>query len=382
MDYVKLGADRIWYGPQALNAFSDLAGQRVFLVECGDINLQLGFRDTVTNILDRIGCPWEVFNQVEPEPCFDTIARGAHQLRRFAPDWIIGFGGGSAMDAAKAMWVFYENAVDSCAQLQENGGIRQLGNKAHLMCIPTSSGTGSEMTKAAIIKDNRTHRKYPIVDPQGRLIPSVAVLYPPFTATMPPDVTAACGMDAVTHAVEAFVSKSANHFSDAMAEGAFRLAVNNLARACAQGTAMDARQAMLEAACMAGCAFTNSSLGLAHAVAHAIGGYTSLPHGLINAVVLPQTVEFNSALPDTAAKYRALAGSVGADDLVGFLMALNKEIGIPASLREPMGGLEWTQETWDALIQAALDDVNLLGNPRQVDRAQMRVLMERVYAGV
>lgn len=382
MGYVKLGADRIWFGPQALDALSGLAGQRVFLVECGDINLQFGFRGTVTDILDRVGCPWEVFDQVEPEPCFDTIARGARQLRRFAPGWIIGFGGGSAMDAAKAMWVFYENDVDSYAQLQENGGIRQLGRKARLMCIPTSSGTGSEMTKAAIIKDNRTHRKYPIVDFQGRLIPSAAVLYPPFTATMPPKVTAACGMDAVTHAVEAFVSKSANHFSDAMAEGAFRLAVNNLAKACGQGADMEARQAMLEAACMAGCAFTNSSLGLAHAAAHAIGGYTQLPHGLINAVILPQTVEFNSALPGTAAKYRALAKSVGAGNLTDFLLTLNREIGIPGSLREVMGGLEWTQETWDALVQAALDDVNLRGNPREVDRVQMRTLMERVYAGV
>lgn len=381
MNCVKLGADRIWFGPQALEAISGLAGQRVFLVECGDINLQFGFRSAVTDILERNGCPWEVFDQVEPEPCFDTIARGIEALRRFAPDWIIGFGGGSAMDAAKAMWVFYENDVSSYAEFQEKGGIRRLGEKARLMCIPTSSGTGSEMTKAAIIKDSRTHHKYPIVDLQGRLIPSAAVLYPPFTATMPPKITAACGMDAVTHAVEAYVSRSANHFSDVLAEGAFRLAAKNLVRACRQGGDLEARQAMLEASCMAGCAFTNSSLGIAHAAAHAIGGYTGLPHGLINAIILPQTVEFNGEDPDTAAKYRALAASVGAANLADYLRELNRQVGIPGSLKEVLEGREWTRETWNDLVQAALEDVNLRGNPRQADSSQMKSLLERMYAG-
>ena len=381
MSYVKLGADKIWFGSKALDALDDLASKRVFIVECGEINLQVGFRKIVTDILERNGCQWEVFAEVEPEPCFDTIEKGAAAISRFSPDWIVGFGGGSAMDAAKAMWVFYENDVCSYKELCEIGGIRHMGEKAKLMCIPTSSGTGSEVTKAAIIKDSRTHHKYPIVDLQARLIPSVAVLYPAFTVSMPPTITAACGMDVVTHAVESFVSKSANNFSDVMAEGAFRLAVENISRACEHGDDLNAREAMLEASCMAGSAFTNSGLGISHAVAHAIGGYTGLPHGLINAVILPEVIIFNAKDNSTAKKYRKLARDIGTDDLAAFIRMLNARIGIPSSLNEVMNGKEWTTKEWDDMVQAALDDVNLRNNPREADAEQMSELITRMYVG-
>lgn len=381
MGRIKLGADQIYIGSDALEALSGLRGKRAFIVESGTFNQQAGFQKMVTDRLEKAGMEWEAFTEVEPEPCFDTIVKGARRLRALQPEWIIGFGGGSAMDAAKVMWAFYENEADSYEEFRENGGIQCLGEKARLICIPTSSGTGSEVTKAAVIKDSKTHIKYPIADMQWRLVPDIAILYPPFTYTMPADFTASCGMDAVTHAVEAWVSRSANAFSSAMAAGAFRLAVKNILTACASPENEEAREAMLEASCMAGIAFTNSSLGIAHAVSHAYGGLTGLPHGLINAVILPYVIRYNSEQEKTREKYRELAQMAGTESLVDFIKDLNRKMAVPKFLAAIPGTPAISAEQWDEITAAALADVNLKGNPRETSLDEMKELILQMYQG-
>lgn len=381
MGRIKLGADQIYIGGDALEVLSGLQGKKAFIVESGTFNRQAGFEKMVADRLEQAGIEWEAFTEVEPEPCFDTIVKGARRLREFQPEWIIGFGGGSAMDAAKVMWAFYENGADSYEEFRQNEGIRCLGEKARLICIPTSSGTGSEVTKAAVIKDSKTHVKYPIADMQWRLVPDIAILYPPFTCTMPADFTAACGMDAVTHAVEAWVSRSANAFSNAMAAGAFRLAAGSILTACASPEDGAAREAMLEASCMAGIAFTNSSLGIAHAVSHAYGGFTGLPHGLINAVILPYVIRYNSGQEQTKAKYQELAQMAGAENLEDFIKDLNLQMAIPRFLAAIPGTPAVSAEEWDEITEAALADVNLKGNPRETGRAEMKELILQMYQG-
>ena len=381
MGEIKLGAGQICIGENALSSLSDLKGTRAFLVESGPFNEKAGFQKMVTDLLEQAGMRWESFTQVEPEPCFATISKGVQKLRQFQPQWIIGFGGGSAMDAAKAMWVFYENDVDSYEELIKHGGIRRLREKARLICIPTSSGTGSEVTKAAVIKDSRSHIKYPIADMQRRLIPDIAILYPPFTYTMPERLTASCGMDAITHAVEAWVSTTANAFSDAMAAGAFRLAAQNILEACFCPGSEKARRAMLEASCMAGIAFTNSSLGIAHAVSHAYGGVTGLPHGLINAVILPYVIAYNAEQKETLEKYKELERLAGTCGLADFIKNLNKKMDIPSCLAEIKGAPYISGSQWDEITDAALADVNLKGNPRKTEKKEMKALILRMYQG-
>ena len=217
---IKLGCGHMHCGENAVRTLADLPAQRkrAYIVMSGTIQQDLGQLKMVTDVLEGAGFTWKGYTDVEPEPSFQTVLRGAADMAAFEPDWVIGFGGGSAMDAAKAMWVFYENPeYRELEDVMPPNEIKNLREKAQLCCIPTSAGTGSEATRAALIKDTVKKKKYSIRCMRGRLVPDVAVLDPIFTTTMPKSLTAASGMDALTHAIESYVTPIANPYSDAMA---------------------------------------------------------------------------------------------------------------------------------------------------------------------
>ena len=231
---IKLGCEKMYWGKNAVQQLKTLNGprKRAFIVMSGDILMEVGSYKKVTDILEEAGFEYEAYTEVEPEPSFQTILKGAEKMKAFEPDWIIGFGGGSAMDAAKAMWVFYENP--SYKTLDETippNTIENLRVKAKVCCITTSAGTGSEATRAALIKDIEQKKKYSVRDMNGRLVPDVAVLDPEFTATMPKSLTAASGMDALTHAIESYVTPAANSFSKAMSLASFLYGYGSLVKA-------------------------------------------------------------------------------------------------------------------------------------------------------
>ena len=269
--------------------------------------VDLGFLKKVTDQLElrHPKVPYSIFCDVEPDPSIQTVQKGVELMRSFEPDCIIALGGGSAMDAAKGMWLFYEHPeVDFNDLKQKFMDIRkrafqypELGHKAKLVCIPTTSGTGSEVTPFAVITDKVNHIKYPLTD--YSLTPTVAILDPALTYSLPKSVTADTGMDVLTHATEAYVSTMANDFTDGLCRQAIKMVFTYLERCYNNGaTDHEAREKMHNASCIAGMAFANAFLGMNHSMAHKIGGEFHVPHGRANAILLPFTIRYNGILPE------------------------------------------------------------------------------------
>lgn len=381
---IKLGCDKMYWGEDAVKALKTLEGSRkkAFIVMSGDVLIQTGAYKKAADALAEVGFTYEAYTEVEPEPSFQTIRKGAEQMKAFEPDWVIGFGGGSAMDAAKAMWVFYENPeYTTLEETMPPNTIKNLRIKARICCIATSAGTGSEATRAALIKDTVQKRKYSIRDMNGRLVPDVAILDPAFTVSMPESLTAASGMDAITHAIESYVTPGANPFSRAMSLGSFLYGYKNLARVYEEGDNMEARASMLAASCMGGIAFSNCGLGVVHGIAHSFGAEYGVPHGLANAVVLPFGLEFNSKDEAVRKLYGELAGFIGENSLTQAIKALNERIHIPGCMKEIVREEKEFLENLENLTDKAMNDVATPFNPVKLTRQEMRGLILKVYFG-
>lgn len=383
MNMVKLGCEKMFYGKDAVEGIECLQGPRkkAFIVMSGDILAKLGTLDIVTKQLDKAGFTWETYCDVEPEPSFQSIKKGAEKMKKFEPDWIIGFGGGSAMDAAKAMWVFYENEdYKTLEDAIPSEGIAKLKVKAHVCCIPTSAGTGSEATRAALIKDTVKKKKYSIRDMNGRLIPDVAILDPVFTATMPKSLIAASGMDSMTHAIESYVSPIANPFSSALALGAFLYGYKNLTDVYTNNAEIE-RIEMLAVACMGGIAFSNSALGIVHSIAHSFGAEYGIPHGLANAIILPYGIAFNEKDEKVALKYNELAYFIKEKSLLEAIKKLNETLSIPISMKELITDETMFIENLNSLCEKAMSDVCTQFTPVKPSFEEMRALILQVYNG-
>jgi alcohol dehydrogenase class IV len=372
----------LYCGLNAVQSLKDLPAtrKRAYIVMSGTIQEELGQLKIVTDVLESAGFVWKAYTDVEPEPSFDSIKRGAADMMAFEPDWVIGFGGGSAMDAAKAMWVFYENPeYTKLEDVMPPNEIKNLKMKARVACIPTSAGTGSEATRAALIKDHK--KKYSIRCLKGRMVPDVAILDPVFSMTMPKSLTAASGMDALTHAIESYVTPLANPFSDGMAVSAFIYGYRNLPVCYEEGNHTEARGKMLEASCMAGIAFSNCALGIVHSIAHTFGAEYGVPHGLANAIVLPYGIQFNSRDSHTKGRYDELSSFVGETSLHDAIVTLRKRINIPNCMKDIVPDEQDVLGKFDALVDKAMGDVCTPYTPVKPTKEELKELMLEVYYG-
>jgi len=384
MRQIKLGADKMYYGEGAVNALADLPAEqkRAYIVMSGTIQEDLGQLKVVTDVLESAGFSWKSNTNVEPEPCWESVRRGVEEMREFEPDWVIGFGGGSAMDAAKAMWVFYENPGYKTLEEVMPPAPLVLRKKARVCCITTSAGTGSECTRAALIKDPVQKRKYSVREYTGKLIPDVAILDPAFSVTMPRRGTVGCGMDALTHAIESYVTPLANPFSDAQAIGAWIYGYRALPICADEPDNLEARGEMLAASCLAGISFSNCALGICHGVAHTFGATYGIPHGLANAVVLPYSISFNAAHDARAReRYEELAGFVGGSDLEQTIISLRKRLDVPETMRDLVPDEEVFRRDFDTLVQKVLTDVATPANPVEISADYASEMLRRVYYG-
>lgn len=350
----------------------------------------------------------EIFSDVEPDPSVETVMRGVESMNKFKPDVIIALGGGSAIDAAKGMWLFYENPdTDFDALRLKFMDIRKrvfafpkLGKKAQMVAIPTTSGTGSEVTSFAVISDRKKNMKYPLADYE--LTPDVAIIDPEFVLTVPASVTADTGLDVLTHAIEAYISIMASDYTDALALKAVQLVFEYLPRAYKDGNDRVAREKMHNASCIAGMAFTNAFLGINHSLAHTLGGEFHIPHGRANAVLLPFVVEYNSKKPSKfvsfpkyetfiadkklaeIAKALNLPASTAAEGVKSLIAAIRKlmlETNIPMSIKACGVDEKAFMNKVDELADKAFGDQCTSANPRLPLVKELKEIYLNAYKG-
>lgn len=328
----------------------------------------------ITDKLEARGIDVQVYSEVGADPSIDLVAKGVSVISEAKPDLIIAFGGGAAIDLCKAMMYF----------AQKQG----LVEDAKFVVVPTTSGTGSEVTDFSVITDTEKEIKYPLVD--RALMPDAAILDCELTKSVPPAFTAATGMDALTHAMEAIVSTGATDFSDAMAEKTIKIVRSFLLRCYRKGDDLKARQAMHNGATMAGVAFNNAGLGINHSTAHALGAHYHIPHGKACAIMMPYVIRFNSKNQDAAVNYARISRLIRMDtvginqsvlNLIDTIFKFNKELGIPTTIKDAGVSLEEFKEDLDAMVDSAYNDTCTKTNPRKPSKEELRQLFIDAYFG-
>ena len=396
--------------PVALDELKTVRGAKRVFVVTDSFLYENGYTKPITDKLDEMGIAHTSFWNVQPDPTLANAMEGAKQMSAFKPDTIIALGGGSAMDAAKIMWVLYEHPeVDFMDMAMRFIDIRKriytfpkMGEKAYFIAVPTSAGTGSEVTPFAVITDEKTGIKYPLADYE--LLPNMAIIDTDFHMSAPRGLTAASGIDAVTHALEAYVAMLATDYTDGLALGALKTIFEYLPRAYDNGqTDVLAREKMANAATMAGMAFANAFLGVCHSMAHKLGAFHHLPHGVANALMIEEVIRFNSCdapakmgtfsqydHPKTMARYAEVATHLGlggatneekVENLIKAINDLKARVGIKATIKDYGIDEDVFLANLDEMVEQAFDDQCTGANPRYPLMSEIKEMYLNAYYG-
>ena len=396
--------------PVALNELKTVRGAKKAFIVTDTFLYQNGYTKPITDKLDQMGIQHATFFNVQPDPTLANATEGAAQMRAFAPDTIIALGGGSAMDAAKIMWVLYEHPeADFMDMAMRFIDIRKrvytfpkMGEKAYFIAIPTSAGTGSEVTPFAVITDEKTGVKYPLADYE--LLPNMAIIDTDFHMSAPKGLTAASGIDAVTHALEAYAAMLATDYTDSLALRSLKMVFEYLPKAYENGqTDVLAREKMANAATMAGMAFANAFLGVCHSMAHKLGAFHHLPHGVANALMIEEVIRFNAAEtpvkmgtfsqydhPHTLARYAEIADYLGVkgnsdeEKLEGLIAKINElkaRVGIKETIKDYGIDEEDFLNRLDDMVEQAFDDQCTGANPRYPLMSEIKQMYLNAYYG-
>lgn len=396
--------------PVALDELKTVMHKKKAFIVTDSFLYSNGYSKPITDKLDEMGIEHTTFFDVAPDPTLACAKEGTAQMAAFKPDVIIALGGGSAMDAAKIMWVMYEHPeVDFMDMAMRFMDIRKrvytfpkMGEKAYFIAVPTSAGTGSEVTPFAVITDEKTGVKYPLADYE--LMPNMAIVDADFHMTAPRGLTAASGIDAVTHALEAYASMMATDYTDGLALRSLKMIFENLPRAYDNGLHDPAaREKMANAATMAGMAFANAFLGVCHSMAHKLGAFHHLPHGVANALMIDEVLRFNAAEkpvkmgtfpqydhPHTLARYAEVADYLGikgkndADKLEKLIAAideLKERVGIKKTIRDYVPNEADFLARLDDMVEQAFDDQCTGANPRYPLMSEIRQMYLNAYYG-
>ena len=389
----------LYHGKGAIDALKTFKGQRAMVCVGGGSMKKFGFLDRIVNNLKEAGMQVELFEGIEPDPSVETVMKGADAMLRFQPDWIVAVGGGSPIDAAKAMWIKYEYPETTFEQMCVVFGIPELRHKAHFCAISSTSGTATEVTAFSIITDYAKGIKYPIADFQ--ITPDVAIVDPDLACTMPQKLVAHTGMDAMTHAVEAYVSTCHSDYSDPLALHAIKMIQRDLVKS--YNGDMDCRASMHNAQCLAGMAFSNALLGIVHSMAHKTGAAFAdfgahIIHGAANAMYLPKVIAYNAKNPEAAKRYAEIAdfmnlgGNTEAEKvrlLIDYLRKMNDDLRIPHCIKNYGADSYPTEngfvpenvflERLPEIAKNAILDACTGSNPRQPNQEEMERLLKCCY---
>ena len=380
----------LYHGKGSLAELKNLKGRKAIVVTGGHSMKATGFLDKTVDYLKEAGMEVTVFDGVEPDPSVETVMRGAEAMRDFEPDWIVAIGGGSPIDAAKAMWVFYEYPDAKFEDLITPFSFPTLRTKAKFCAIPSTSGTATEVTAFAVITDYSKGIKYPLAD--FNITPDVAIVEPEIAETMPAKLCANTGMDAFTHATEAFVSTLHCEYTDPLAIRALQI-INKYLVKSFHGDP-EAREKMHDAQCLAGMAFSNALLGIVHSMAHKTGAaYSSghIVHGAANAMYLPKVIAYNAKDPEALKRYAIIARYIGLkgetdeelkDALIARVRELDRELGIALCIKDYEGGIIDEEEFLEKLPEVAknaVGDACTGSNPREITPVVMERLLKACY---
>ena len=379
----------LYHGKGSLEELKHLTGTKAVLVVGGGSMKRFGFLDKAKSYLEQAGMEVRIIDGVEPDPSVETVMKGAQVMREFGPDWIVAMGGGSPIDAAKAMWAFYEYPDTTFEDLITPFSFPELRQKARFCAIPSTSGTATEVTAFSVITDYAKGIKYPLAD--FNITPDVAIIDPALAETMPASLTAHTGMDALTHAIEAYVSTLHTVFTDPLALEAIHIVAKDLLKSY-HGD-MTCREEMHYGQCLAGIAFSNALLGIVHSMAHKTGAAFStghITHGLANAMYLPYVIAYNAKADGVAERYADIARTMGVvgdttaelvEGLRAKIRSMNDAMGIPNTLKD-FGILEDEfKEKLDAIAANAVGDACTGSNPRPIDPPTMAKLFTCIYYG-
>ncbi len=375
---------QIVFGEGALDALDEIRGQRALLVTDPTL-IQVGLVDKVTAHLHRAGLSYRIFDTVEPDPSIETALAGARLALLYAPDWIIAVGGGSVMDAAKAIWVLYERPDLEPADINPMVELN-LRRKARFITIPTTSGTGAEVTWAIVLTDTAEQRKLSLGNREN--IADLAIVDPAMVMGMPPRLTADTGLDALTHAIEGYTCTWHTDLTDGLCLDAAKKIFTYLPRAVADGSDAEARERLHNAATAAGLGFGNALASMAHATGHALGAVFHIPHGRAVGLLLPYTIEYiAAAAPERFADLARYLGLAGDDEreaafsLAAAICRLCESVGNPTHI----AGLGIDRETFtariDDLMERAFNDASMMTAARSPDYAELQRLFEYAYDG-
>ena len=395
--------------PVALEELKSVMDKKRVFVVTDKFLFENNFTKCITDKLNELDITYEIFSNVAPDPNLSCAKEGAKVMSEFKPDCIIALGGGSAMDAAKIMWVLYEHPeVDFMDMAMRFMDIRKrvytfpkMGEKAYFIAVPTSSGTGSEVTPFAVITDDETNVKYPLADYE--LLPNMAIVDTDLMMSAPKGLTSVSGMDALVHSIEAYVSMMATEITDGLALEAIKIIFEYLPRAYNDGNDVEAREKMAHAATIAGMAFANAFLGICHSMGHKLGAFHHLPHGLTVTLVLPEVMRFNSAevpnkmgtfpqydYPKTLSRYAKIADTLGItgnsdqeklDNLIIKIEELMDKVGMKHSIKEYDIDEKYFFDTLDEMATQAFDDQCTGANPRYPTIEELKEIYTKVYYG-
>ncbi|MCR1971265.1 1-propanol dehydrogenase PduQ [Clostridium cochlearium] len=366
---------KVYFGNNSIEVISKLKGKKALIVT-DPFMIKIGFVDKIQGLLRKANIEYSVFSEVQPDPPIEIINLGIKHTLKFLPDIVIALGGGSAIDVAKGICVFSSGIIRATDKTKE---------KPLFVAIPTTSGTGSEVTAFSVVTDKKNNRKYPLYDIS--LTPDISILDVQLVKSVPKEIVADTGMDVLTHAIEAYVSKNASDYSDALAEKAIRLVFKYLIRSYKDPKDIEAKEKMHNASCLAGMAFNNASLGLNHGMAHVLGGKFHIPHGRANAIVITNVIEYNSNVNDAAKKYRDIAESLnlpcdnikkGVISLIDEIKKLKKEINIPSIQELTINKDKYYKEITN-MAKIALEDKCTATNPKIPTLNEVEELFKKTY---
>ncbi len=374
----------VYFGENALDHLKSISGKKAFIVIGSERMVKDGTAATIQGNLKEAGIESTLFIGVEADPSVETVMRGVEAMSEYQPDIIIGVGGGSPIDAAKAMWIFYENPEFTFEEAAKPFNLPTLRKKASFIAVTTTSGTGTEVTAFSIITDEKNNIKYPIAD--YNITPDVAIVDTNLVQSLSPLLVANTGMDAITHSFEAYVSVVANPMTDSLAMKSIEMIVDNVVNSYNGDKA--ARDEMHIAQCMAGMSFSNAILGIVHSMAHKTGRLFGIPHGCANAIYLPYVVKYNAkeagARYAQIAKYLGLAGNSTeelVDSLVEKLVEMKSQMNMPKTLKEfGVDEAEFLKQL-SVISEEACNDPCTGTNPRKIDPQTMERLFKATYYG-